>query len=252
VDRRAVQQILQEQNFGASGRVDPATAAKIGKMLGVDALVVGDITTFGRDDSRSDQGGVGGVFIPAPIIGGIRINKRQAKAVVGITFRMVQAETGQILMSGTATGNSKREGKSFAVGGIIGIGGGGYGSGQGSENFAETIIGEAVIDAVDKLSAQIKPHPLPISQRLLEGLVAAANGGTLVINLGQKSGARVGDRLQVRRVLQEVKDPITKQVIHRMTEPVGEIILTQVHELAAVGTFSGKSTAQVGDQVSNH
>ena len=182
------------------------------------------------------------------------MKKQQAKAVVGITFRMVQAETGEIRMSGTAKGTSKRESNSFAVGGLIGIGGGAVGNSQRAENFAETIIGEAVMEAVENLAVLVKQQivRLPESKRVLEGFVAAVNGGALVINLGQKAGARVGDRLQVRRVTQEVKDPVTKQVIHRLTDPMGEIVLTQVHEMAAVGTFTGKSAAQVGDQVSNN
>src|SRR5215467_12460298 len=49
IERNAIDKILNEQNFANSDRADPATAAKIGKILGVDAVIVGSITQFGRD-----------------------------------------------------------------------------------------------------------------------------------------------------------------------------------------------------------
>src|SRR5690348_11177726 len=50
IERNQIDKILNEQNFSNSNRADPATAAKIGHVLGVDAVIVGDITQFGRDD----------------------------------------------------------------------------------------------------------------------------------------------------------------------------------------------------------
>jgi curli biogenesis system outer membrane secretion channel CsgG len=81
-------------------------------VLGVDALIMGSITALGRDDQH--KGGASGTVIPMPIIGGIRVDKSKAKAAVGITFKLVNAETAQILLSGTAKGQSKRESNSFA------------------------------------------------------------------------------------------------------------------------------------------
>ena len=46
LERSKVEQILKEQNFGASGRLDASTAAQIGKILGADAVIIGTITQF--------------------------------------------------------------------------------------------------------------------------------------------------------------------------------------------------------------
>lgn len=43
VERANIQKLLDEQNLGASGRVDDATAAKIGKILGAKHVVTGGI-----------------------------------------------------------------------------------------------------------------------------------------------------------------------------------------------------------------
>lgn len=40
-DRKYINKILQEQNFARSGLIDQETAAKMGKFLGVDAIVLG-------------------------------------------------------------------------------------------------------------------------------------------------------------------------------------------------------------------
>src|SRR5580692_5548017 len=46
IERAAIAKIMAEQNFSNSNRVDTSSAAKIGKLLGVDAIIIGDITQF--------------------------------------------------------------------------------------------------------------------------------------------------------------------------------------------------------------
>jgi curli biogenesis system outer membrane secretion channel CsgG len=49
IDRKAMDKILAEQNFSNSDRANPNSAAKLGKILGVDAIIVGSITQFGNE-----------------------------------------------------------------------------------------------------------------------------------------------------------------------------------------------------------
>ena len=60
IERSAIDKILKEQNFSNSDRVNTATAAKIGGLLGVDTIIIGDVTQFGRDDKHYGGGGGGG------------------------------------------------------------------------------------------------------------------------------------------------------------------------------------------------
>ena len=60
IERSAIDKILKEQNFSNSDRVNTATAAKIGSLLGVDTIIIGDVTQFGRDDKHYGGGGGGG------------------------------------------------------------------------------------------------------------------------------------------------------------------------------------------------
>lgn len=250
IERKQLDKIIAEQNLGSSGRVDEATAARIGKILGVDALIMGSIHTFGRDDKN--RGGGGGVNVPVPVFGGIKVGAKKAKAIVGINFRMVATDTAEIFYAGDARGESKREGANIqAYGGIKGVSTDG-GLGMDSTNFADTIIGEAVYDCVNKLAAQLEEKASSLPARApekAEGVVADVSGSTVIVNIGRNAGLKKGDRLEVKRVSREVKDPDTGKVIRVVADKVGEIVLTDVDESSSEGNFVGKGAAKVKDKV---
>ncbi len=253
IERKALDKILAEQNFSNSDRADPSSAAKIGKILGVDAIIIGSITQFGRDDKKTEVGGgaLGGVTGKFGI-GGIRRN--EATAVVAVTGRMINTSTAEILASSTARGESTRKGT-----GIIGAGGSSAGLGGGgldmsSSNFANTILGEAVHQAVDNMAQQLesKAATLPSAPvAAIDGLVADVSpDGTLIINVGSKSGVKVGQKLDVKRKTREIKDPATGKVIRRVEDAVGALTITEVDADSSVGKFTGPAPAKVGDTVS--
>jgi TolB-like protein len=49
VEREEIQKLIEEQNLGAAGRVDPQTAAKIGKLVGARYVVLGSFIDFYGD-----------------------------------------------------------------------------------------------------------------------------------------------------------------------------------------------------------
>jgi TolB-like protein len=49
VEREEIQKLLEEQNLGASGRVNPETAAKVGKLVGARYVVLGSFIDFYGD-----------------------------------------------------------------------------------------------------------------------------------------------------------------------------------------------------------
>ena len=46
IERKALDKLIAEQNFSNSDRADPSSAAKIGKLLGVNAIIIGSITAI--------------------------------------------------------------------------------------------------------------------------------------------------------------------------------------------------------------
>jgi curli biogenesis system outer membrane secretion channel CsgG len=248
IERNAIDKILHEQNFSNSDRADPATAAKIGKILGVDAVIMGSITQFGRDDQNKTYGGaaVGGLTHKFGIGG---VQKRDAKAVVAVTARMVDTTTGEILAAVTGTGESDRKGTS-----LIGAGGGGGDAAGGgydmtSKNFGETIMGEAVHKAVTQMATQLdeKADALPMRKAEFSGMVADVNGGTIILNVGRGSGVQVGDTVDISRPVRTVKDPTSGRVIKTITSKMGTATITEVDSDSATANYSGTAPAKVGD-----
>jgi len=93
IERKAMDKILAEQNFSNSDRANAASAAKIGKLLGVDAIVVGSVTQFGNDTQNQKVGGAGGGW-PGYGLGGF--SHKKSKAIVAVDSRIVNIDTAEI------------------------------------------------------------------------------------------------------------------------------------------------------------
>jgi len=248
IERNALDKVLGEQNFSNSDRADASTAAKIGRILGVDAIIIGSITQFGRDDQHTNVGAGGfGGYGSKLGIGGIGTHK--AKAVVGITARLVNTTTGEILAAVTGTGESSRSGTSLIGAGAGGGSGGGAGLDMGSSNFGQTILGEAVKAAVGDAATQLdsKAANLPTVKVSVSGLVADVSGNTLIINVGSKTGLKVGDTLDISRQVRTVKDPATGKVLKSINDKIGSGTVTQIDQDSATVTYEGSGPAKVGD-----
>src|ERR1700735_2705881 len=125
VERAKVDQLMAEQDRNAGNRVKQGSGARVGRISGADAVLAGDIVVFGRDDKKTNIGGGG--FARGPFAG-IHVKKEEDKAVVVIDYRLVDAETSEVIATGEARGESVRKSSGFGgMGGNWGGGGGGGG-----------------------------------------------------------------------------------------------------------------------------
>lgn len=246
IERQQLDKILSEQNFSNSDRANPTSAAQIGKILGVDAIIVGSVTQFGNDNKNTKIGGAGAG------LGGFGVGgfgKKKSKAVVMLDARIVNIDTAEILGVAEGKGESERDSTSLLGGGGNWHGFGAGGVDFGSSDFQQTIIGEAVNQAVNQLSAGLVSDSSKFEARTItvSGLVAAVDGGQVILNEGSKAGVKVGDQLSIERVTKEIKDPTTGAVIRRMTTPVGVVKVTDVDALSSVCTPVSGSGFKEGD-----
>jgi curli biogenesis system outer membrane secretion channel CsgG len=250
IERSALDKVLAEQNFSNSDRADPASAAKIGKILGIDAMIIGSITQFGRDDKSTTVGG-GGYGLGRFGLGGVKSSN--SKAVVAVTARVIDTSSAEILAACEGVGESTRSGTSLVGGGGGWSGGGGGGLDMSSSNFGATILGEAVHKAVDDLGTQLddKATGLPQHKATYSGVVADVSGNQLIINIGSSSGIKVGDVVEISRPVRTVKDPTTGKVLKVITNKIGDATVTEVDADSSTVTLNGASPAQVGDAASN-
>ena len=88
IERRQVRQVLEEQSFQVTGAIDPATIRKVGELLGVDALVFGDLTDYANVREQTVM-----VDMPQetsePIFGKVETTQRAGDAVVRTSQRVV-------------------------------------------------------------------------------------------------------------------------------------------------------------------
>jgi hypothetical protein len=242
IERRAIDQVLKEQNFSNSNRVDPKTAAAIGRLLGVDAIIMGSVTQFGVEESAVALGsGPLGRVTRGVLGGGKRVN---TKATVGLTARMVDTKTGEILTAASGSGESSK----------ASVAASGYATGDidlTSRSFEETMLGEAVNRAAQQVAASLNEFGSKLTTAPVDysGLVADVSGKTLIVNVGRLKGVQVGDTIEISRAGRQILDPQTKKVLRTIVDKVGTAKVTEVDDASATATLTGTATVQVGDQV---
>ena len=106
VERNKLQNVLEEQNLAASGRIAPGTGAKIGKVTGAQYLVMGTVTSY-EENTSSTGGGLS--------FKGIGLGGKSTEAYLAVDVRVVDTTTGDIAYSRTVEGRSKGGGLSVGV-----------------------------------------------------------------------------------------------------------------------------------------
>ena len=249
VERKLLEQVLREQDLTNSRRVDPKTALELGRLLGVEAIIVGAVTQFGLEDKNFRIGGLGGS------LGGIGIGgigQRKSRAVCVVDARIIDTTTGEVLAVASAKGVSRRSRYSLRAGGGSLGGFGGVNINFGSSRFQRTILGQATRKCVEQLGAKLvgQANRIAATKFRASGKVADVDGNTLILNLGRNHGIQVGDLLRVRQVVRVVTDPDTGEPLREVTEDVGTVRITEVDARSSVGIFFGSPAPKVGDRVS--
>jgi curli biogenesis system outer membrane secretion channel CsgG len=250
VERGKIDSLLKEQDSAAGSRMKPGSGPRIGRVVGADAILAGDIVVFGRDD-KSKGGGVG-ALVGSDVVGGFctwcskgagaaSAFKKDEKAVVVINYRLIDAETSEIVASGEKRGESKRTSKNWGGFAAGWSGGGGAGLDMTSSNFDETIIGEATQDCVNQIADEFtaRTEAMTKSVREVEALVASVNGNSLILNTGSVGGVNAGETFEILHVDQEVKDPVTKEVLDKIVSKVGECRIESVRDKISTCSYVG-------------
>ena len=142
--------------------------------------------------------------------------------------------------------NPRKKSKSLGIEGL-GAGSGGAGGGffqnaMTSSDFEKTILGEATLDAVDKIVKELeaKIPQLPAKPRSLQGRLAAITDGGVYLALSSNDGVLLGDRFEVRQISNEVFDPQTKESIAVEAVKVGEVVVKEVDGKSSLGDYGGQ------------
>jgi curli biogenesis system outer membrane secretion channel CsgG len=211
LERSQLNAVLAEQNLGASGAVNSATAAKIGKILGVQFILTGSITQFSVERTSARVRGIGATY---------------SNAESKLDIRLVSTETAEILVAAEGQGNKR-------------MGGGSFRGVAAERTFDQGAAQEALRPAIEQVVARISAQAgtlqsaMPAAPAAPAGQVVGVKGNLYYINRGQGAGVKVGQRFEVERVIDEIKDA-DGRVLDRVTGKVGVLEVTQVLSQSAV------------------
>ena len=230
LERAALQLVQQEQDLGASGRVNTETAADKGKLIGAQVIITGDITAFTYNRSA-----VGGQL--TNIIKGLDAGVERVSASVSIDLRLVDAVTGQVIASikgdGSAaqqgvTGHLTRDEKKY----------------DGSMALS-TPLGKASRSAIVKSVAGIIDN---IPKVKWSARVIDFRDGVVYVNAGLDGGMVKGIALEVFDPQPVLVDPETGRNLGSPDKLIGEVVIEgveQQYSTATVVTGSGFKRNQV-------
>ena len=190
VERDKLNKVLEEQKLQSSGLIDAHTAVEVGKIMGLEAIVTGAVSQFGVKKEGSD-------YL-------IKQTKSQV-ADVTVDIRLIDTQSGQVLMADSGKGRAKSTKGSF-----LGMGTRG--------GYDETLEGEAlrasIVQFVDNISSQL-------SKKAWSCMIADAVGGEIYLNAGEDSGLKAGMKLDCYKQGDEIRDPSSNLVIGHREEYLG-------------------------------
>uniref|UniRef100_A0A7C4EJH8 Curli production assembly/transport component CsgG n=1 Tax=Thermodesulfovibrio aggregans TaxID=86166 RepID=A0A7C4EJH8_9BACT len=217
VERNQLEKILNEQKLSLSGVVDPAEAAKLGKILGVSAVVIGSVTQFSVEEKNVGILGVG-----------VRTNT----AKVAVNARLIDTSTAEIISAAEGFGEESTSG--VKIGDLIQT---------ASADFENSLLGIATKKAISDIVKQFKEQSVKIKESVINSVVVYVDKvtKTYLIDAGKDSGLDKDMILYVIKIVKEIKSPTTGMVIKRLTDVIAELKITEIEKSCATATcISGK------------
>jgi curli biogenesis system outer membrane secretion channel CsgG len=220
VERDKLNLVLKEQGLATAGAVDPTTAAKVGKLLGVQYVVMGGIDKFNIDVTKA-------------AVGPFSVGGHMVQSFATISLRFVDTTTAERVLSISADGDVKTGG-GFLKGTSL--------SRDSEWGIASETIQKASKAVVGKLGSgdylsRIASAAAPAGG--LQGKVIKVEGTKAWINLGALSGIKVGDRFMVFTVGEALIDPDTGAKLGADEKQTADGAVVDVQSKYAVISFTG-------------
>ena len=211
LERQALYQVLDEQDFAASNRSAVALkSAQTGKVIPSQLLVIGAITEY-AEGTKDSGGGIS--FM------GVRLNTGSTASHIGMIIRIIDSTTGEVLDSVSVEGEAggSQFGGDACISGVCT-----GGSTSSSETTAQAAEG-VVLEAVEEIISRTKN--IPFSGKLIK-----VDGQTLYANAGGRNGVKPGDTFSVFAPGVELVDPDTGESLGNDMSKVGSVKVVDVKE----------------------
>jgi curli biogenesis system outer membrane secretion channel CsgG len=134
VEREQLEALMQEKGLTLSGDVDPKTAVKVGKLLGVNYLLTGAVTEYGTTGTNVDTPWVGN--LPS-----VSVGKKTFTAAMNA--RLIDTSTGEIVWADEGRGEEKASKVHV----------GGFGGGVDDEHMFDKVLKPVIQQLMASLKA---------------------------------------------------------------------------------------------------
>ena len=197
IPQQDIESILAQQRMGATGAVNPDTAAQMGQILGLNAIVTGAVTAYSEAEEGSDYVGRQKQKTDRPRNG-------------GLPYRGY--DTGMQIMADSGAGIYAKSASK-----VLGLGSkAGYDSDL-RDGALRDALNKAMVNMMQKLGTR-------------ESGTAGSPRWTATISTSMPARNRdlnVGDKLKVFRPGKEIIDPVTKVKLGSTESLIGEAIVQQ-------------------------
>ena len=233
LERKDLENVLSEQDLGASGRTDKKTAPKTGKIFGSEYMIIAAVNE--RTPEKSKAGGAGAGA--GSVVGMLGVQKSTAE--VAISFRVLETETSKVLFSTIERATAGNWG--FSLGGADAGGAGGLSFKKAPPiNYAAQ---SCIHKGIYKLAMWLKDRPW-------SGAVAKVEGTKVYVSAGSNSGLSAGMELAALAKGTELFDPDTGESLGDETSVIGTLRLVDVKEKYSVAeVVDGCKGLKKGDRV---
>ena len=195
VERDRMNKIMEEQKLQSQGLTDPQTVARIGQVMGLEAIVVGSVSQFGVKKEGSDY---------------LLTQTKRQVADVTVDIRLTDVQSGQVILADSGKGMAKSSKGSFL--------------GMGTKGgYDETLEGEALRAALVQFVANIASQ---LNKKPWSCMIAAVASEQLYLNAGPDSGVLPGMKLDCFRQGSEIRDPRSNLVIGHVEDYLGRAEVT--------------------------
>lgn len=166
IERAQLDKVGKEIKLGQSGLVDASTAAEVGRVAGVQYILLGAVTELNKKAS-------GGAI---PLFGNIGIATGSEEAQATIDVRIVDTSTAEVKLALSETGYSSNEVSGLYLGGAV-----------LAEGTFDGLESRAIADSVTRLAARIRGTLGGESSH-----VVAVADKEATIDIGSSMGAKEG------------------------------------------------------------
>lgn len=208
IERTQIELVLSEQNLGMSGIIDESTAVEVGKLLGAEYVLFGVVTSATQQE----------------------IDKFAYTLVVietSIDVRVIDAETGKIIVAEHASGKSESKVIKSSEGTVV--------SGAVDYDSEYASSAQNAIDIIGEKIGTLFP---------LLGYVVQVEDMKITTDIGEERGAARGDSFIVIRVIDEILHPVTGKRIGWNKEVLASIIINTTEKTLSEGTVVEKKTPE--------